>query len=183
MELSVVSRADFQVEGSSIEQRCTAAPEPRLALFDVPVPADLRRYGAKVQASALGDPSNPPVLVLGGISANCFPATRPDGRLGWWPGLVGADCLIDPNDFYILGVDFAGDETGASAPTTADQARIVAAALDVIGIARPVFVIGASYGAMVGLALAEAEPERIDRLVVISAAAEPHPASTAAREL
>jgi homoserine O-acetyltransferase len=131
----------------------------------------------------LGDPSNPPVLVLGGISANCFPATRPDGRLGWWPGLVGADCLIDPNDFYILGIDFAGDETGASAPTTADQARVVAAALDVIGVARPVIVIGASYGAMVGLALAEAEAERVDRLVVISAAAEPHPASTAAREL
>jgi homoserine O-acetyltransferase len=183
MELSVVSRADFQVEGRSIKERCTAAPEPRLALFDVPVPADLRRYGTKVQASALGDPSNPPVLVLGGISANCFPAVRPDGRLGWWPGLVGADCLIDPNDFYILGVDFAGDETGASAPTTADQARIVAAALDVIRITLPVVVIGASYGAMVGLALAEAEPERVDRLVVISAAAEPHPASTAAREL
>ena len=183
MELSVVSRADFRVEGSSIEQRCTAAPEPRLALFDVPVPSDLRRYGTKVQASALGDPTNPPVLVLGGISANCFPATRPDGRLGWWPGLVGADCLINPNDFYILGVDFAGDETGASAPTTADQARIVAAALEAIGVAGPVVVIGASYGAMVGLALAEAQPERIDRLVAISAAAEPHPASTAAREL
>jgi homoserine O-acetyltransferase len=183
MELSVVSRADFQVEGSSLEERCPAATEPRLALFDVPVPSDLRRYGTQVQASALGDPSNPPVLVLGGISANCFPATRPDGRLGWWPGLVGADCLIDPSEFYILGVDFAGDETGASAPTTEDQARVVAAALDVIGIARPVVVIGASYGAMVGLSLAEAEPERVDRLVVISAAAEPHPASTAAREL
>lgn len=184
MELSVVSRAEPLVERTSkIEERCTAAPEPRLALFDVPVPSDLRRYGERVKASALGDPSNPPVLVLGGISANCFPATRPDGRLGWWPGLVGADCLIGPNDFYILGVDFAADETGASAPTTADQARIVAAALDVIGVAQPVVVIGASYGAMVGLALAETEPQRIERLVVISAAAEPHPASTAAREL
>jgi len=183
MELSVVSRAEFQVEGSNFEERCTAAPEPRLRLFDVPVPADLHRYGDRVQASALGDPSNPPVLVLGGISANCFPATRPDGRLGWWPGLVGSDCLIDPTSFYILGVDFAGDETGACAPTTADQARVVAAALDVIGIDRPLAVIGASYGAMVGLALAEAEPERIERLVIISAAAEPHPASTAAREL
>jgi homoserine O-acetyltransferase len=36
---------------------------------------------------------------------------------------------------------------------------------------------------MVGLALAEAEPHRVDRLVVISAGAEPHPQSTAAREL
>ena len=182
MELSVVSRADFQVEGIIAEERCTAARESQLRLFDVPVPAELQRYGDCVQASALGDPSNPPVLVLGGISANCFPAERPDGRLGWWPGLVGGDCLIDPSDFYILGVDFAGDETGASAPTTGEQARIVAEALDVIGVDRCV-VIGASYGAMVGLALTEAEPERVERLVVISAAAEPHPNSTAAREL
>jgi homoserine O-acetyltransferase len=179
-KLSVVS----PVERSSIaEERCTAAPEPRLKLFDVPVPADLRRYGERVQASALGDPSNPPVLVLGGISANCFPAIRPDGRLGWWPGLVGSDCLIDPTDFYIIGVDFAADETGATAPTTAEQARVVAAALDTIGIDRPCTPVGASYGAMVGLALAEAEPQRVEKLVVISAAAEPHPASTAAREL
>ena len=184
MELSVVSRAEPLVERTSTaEARCTASSEPRLALFDVPVPSELRRYGDSVQASALGDPSNPPVLVLGGISANCFPASRPDGRLGWWPGLVGHDCLIDPARFYILGVDFAADESGASAPTTADQARIIAAALDVVGIDRPCLVIGASYGAMVGLALAQAEPRRVERLVAISAAAEPHPASTAAREL
>src|SRR4051812_3454231 len=103
MELSVVSRVDIPVERASIIEERTVAHEPRLALFDVPVPADLQRYGTKVQASALGDPSSTPVLVLGGISANCFPAARPDGRLGWWPGLVGADCLIDPADFYILG--------------------------------------------------------------------------------
>jgi homoserine O-acetyltransferase/O-succinyltransferase len=180
MELSVVSPIQRVIAD---EERCTATPEPRLALFDVPVPSDLRRNGEVVQASALGDPSNTPVLVLGGISANCFPASRPDGRLGWWPGLVGSDCLIDPNRFYILGVDFAADETGTSAPTTAEQARVVAAALDVIGIDRPCIVVGASYGAMVGLALAEAEPRRVDRLVAISAAAEPHPAGTAAREL
>src|SRR5256885_15907587 len=36
---------------------------------------------------------------------------------------------------------------------------------------------------MVGLALAEIEPQRIDRLVVVGAAGVPHPAATAAREL
>src|SRR5439155_1768016 len=44
-------------------------------------------------------------------------------------------------------------------------------------------ISGASYGGMVGLALAATEPERVDRLVVISRGAEPHPVSTAAREL
>ena len=77
MELSVVSPVQRVIAD---DERCTAAPELGLELIDVPVPPDLRRYGERVQASALGDPSKPPVLVLGGISANCFPASRPDGR-------------------------------------------------------------------------------------------------------
>jgi homoserine O-acetyltransferase len=136
-----------------------------------------------VRASALGDRANPPVVVLGGISANCFPALQPDGTPGWWSGLAGEGQAIDPEHHSIIGLDFAADESGVSAPSTADQARVLAAALDTIGVDRPVTIVGASYGAMVGLALAAAEPARIARLVVISAGAEPHPASTAAREL
>ena len=132
---------------------------------------------------ALGDPANPPIVVLGGISANCFPALRPDGSPGWWCGLAGDTHAINPREHFIIGMDFAADATGATAPSTADQARVLAAALDAIGVRRPVTVVGASYGAMVGLALAEAEPARVDKLVIISAAEEPHPQSTAAREL
>jgi homoserine O-acetyltransferase len=42
-------------------------------------------------------------------------------------------------------------------------------------------VIGASYGGMVALALAEGWPSRVGRLVVISAAHETHPMATALR--
>jgi homoserine O-acetyltransferase len=152
-------------------------------LFDVPVPADLRQFGTSVHASALGDPSNPPVVVLGGISANCFPAVRPDGSPGWWSGLAGVGQAVDPRHYYVIGIDFAADDTGVTAPSTADQARVLAAALDAMGVKQPVTIVGASYGGMVGLALAAADPERIAKLVIIGAAAEPHPASTAAREL
>lgn len=181
MELSIVPRPTL--ESGVSDERCPPALPAGLALFDVPVPEELRQFGDQVRASAFGDPRNPPVVVLGGISANCFPAVRPDGAPGWWFGLVGEGQAVDPARHYVIGVDFGADATGATAPSTADQAKIIASALDTIGVRQPVVIVGASYGAMVGLALAAAEPERVSRLVVISAGAEPHPASTAAREL
>jgi homoserine O-acetyltransferase len=179
MELSVVPRPQAETDPAILAERCPT----KLNLFDVPVPKDLRCFGESVRASALGDASSPPVVVLGGISADCFPGLRPDGSLGWWFGLVGEGRAVDPQSSYVIGIDFAADETGTTAPSTADQAQILAAALDTIGVRAPASIIGASYGAMVGMALAEAEPGRVDRLVVISAAGQPHPASTAAREL
>jgi homoserine O-acetyltransferase/O-succinyltransferase len=177
MELSVLPRP--QLDPAPSDERCPA----RLELFEVPVPADLRQFGEIVRVSALGDPANPPVVVLGGISANRFPALRPDGSPGWWWGLAGEGSAIDPAKYCVIGLDFAADESGKAAPSTFDQARVLAAALDAIGIDRPVSIVGASYGGMVGLALAEIEPQRIARLVLIGAADAPHPAATAAREL
>jgi homoserine O-acetyltransferase len=177
MELSTLPRP--QLENAPSDERCPV----ELELFEIPVPADLAHFGKSVRASALGDRTNPPVVVLGGISANRFPAIRTDGSPGWWSGLAGEGQAIDPRHHYIIGFDFAADDTGTSAPSTADQARVLAAALDAIGISRPTAIVGASYGGMVGLALAAAEPQRVDKLVAICAGAEPHPASTAAREL
>jgi homoserine O-acetyltransferase len=55
--------------------------------------------------------------------------------------------------------------------------------LDAIGAETAHAVIGASYGGMIALALGQHFPARVDRLVVISADAAPHPAATAIREL
>ncbi|HEU4806419.1 MAG TPA: alpha/beta fold hydrolase [Nitrobacter sp.] len=182
MELSVCApRPDLQPAVSG--GRCSDAINPPLRLFDVPIPSSLHQLGECVRASVFGNPSSPPVVVLGGISSDCFPGMRPDGGAGWWPGLIGEGCALDPRRHCIIGVDFAADDTGSSAPTTMDQAQVLAAALDAIGIERPCTIVGSSYGGMVALALAEQEPERIARLVIVSAGAEPHPAATAAREL
>lgn len=152
-------------------------------IFDVPLPPELAPFGGSVRAAATGSRDNPPVFVLGGISADCFVCPRPDGTAGWWPGLVGPDCAVDPVSHYVIGADFAADASGAAAPTTHDQARVIMAVLDALNLDRPCSIVGASYGGMVGLALAAIAPLRVDRLVVISAAAEPHPAATAMREL
>jgi len=181
MELSIVPRPDLRP--ATPLERCPAAQPAELELFDVPVPPELRQFGVSVRASTLGDRRRAPVVLLGGISADCFPAIRPDGRAGWWWGLAGEGSAIDPMDYCIIGLDFAANESGRTAPTTFDQARVLAAALDTVGADQPVDIVGASYGGMVALALAEIEPQRIGRLVVIGATDTPHPAATAAREL
>lgn len=149
---------------------------------EVALPDHLHLYGTLTLARLVGAPDGPLVVALGGISANRFVAEAPGSGSGWWPGLVGRDCAIDPERHRILGLDFAADESGAAAPSTHDQAEVVAAAIRACG-AGPAILVGASYGGMVALALAERWPELVSRLVIISAPAAPHPMSTAIREL
>lgn len=149
---------------------------------DVPLPPHLSRFGRRTAARLCGS-EGPVVVAMGGISADRFVCTGADGGSGWWRGLVGAGAPIDPARARIVGIDFAADETGAVAPTTADQAEVVAAALDALGLDRAELIVGASYGGMVALAFAVAFPERVGKIAAISAPAVPHPAATAGREL
>ncbi|HEY1607578.1 MAG TPA: homoserine O-succinyltransferase [Allosphingosinicella sp.] len=155
---------------------------PAFRDVEVILPTDLAAFGP-VRATACGPAGAPAIVMLGGISGNRFVARTADGGPGWWRGLAGPGCAIDPARHCVVGLDFAADATGAAAPTTADQARVLAAALDALGIPKAAAILGASYGGMVALALAEIAPERVGRLVIISADAEPHPAATAGREL
>lgn len=136
-----------------------------------------------------GTTGAPVVLALGGISATRHVVSTPDDRsAGWWEGLAGTGRALDTGRRRVLGVDFLDGGCDASgAPervvTTHDQAAAIVALLDELGIEELDAVIGASYGGMVGLALAERWPRRVRRLVVISAAHEPYPMSTALRTL
>jgi homoserine O-acetyltransferase len=150
---------------------------------EVLVPADLRQFGTATKARLFGDGNGPLVVALGGISADRYVCEDPNGEPGWWGGLVGRGRAVDPANCRVLGLDFAADSTGRTAPSTVCQARILCAALDAIGAPAADVVIGASYGGMVALAMAEHFPARVRRVVAISAPAEPHPSSTAAREL
>jgi homoserine O-acetyltransferase len=174
-----------RVRTLEIEPRChwEATAVPGLVEFDVPIPAHLSHFGATTRASLLGDGTAPLVIVLGGISGNRFPCVRPDGSPGWWPGFTGEGGALDPKDYRILGLDFIADPTGRRAPTPHDQAEMVRAALDLLGVERAHAFVGPSYGGMIALAFAQMFPDRVARLVIVSAGACPHPTATAAREL
>ena len=149
--------------------------------IETPLPESLHLFGRSVTARIGGNPEGPLVVLLGGISASRFAADDGKGGPGWWPGLAGAGKAIDPARHRIVGLDFVADEEGRAAPTSQEQAEALAAIVAPLG--RRATIIGASYGGMVALALAARRPELVERLVVISAPQEPHPAATAVREL
>jgi homoserine O-acetyltransferase len=141
-----------------------------------------------VRARLAGPRGAPVIAALGGISADRFVAAEPGlgaqggGRVGWWSNVARPGGGIDLDRFQVLGVDFSPLAPAEPiAITPADQARLVAAAMDAAGIERLHAFAGASYGGMVGLAFARLFPERIARLVMISAAHRPHPMATAWR--
>ncbi|MES2903668.1 MAG: alpha/beta fold hydrolase [Pseudomonadota bacterium] len=151
--------------------------------IDVPLTRGLERFGGSVRVRVTGRDDAPLVIALGGISGNRFVCAHPDGRTGWWPGMVGAGCAVDPRHYRVLGIDFAADPLGKIAPSTSDQAQVVRAVLDRLAVDKAYGFVAASYGAMVALSFAERFPDRIGKLAIISAGARPHAAATALREL
>ena len=177
-------------------------PAPALASGSVSLPAPwCLENGATLEEASLGfelcGPAEAPVIVvLGGISASAHVTAtdrQPEG--GWWPDLTGPGRAIDTDRFRVLGIDFLGGPNTAyiprldgrpaqtSIPTTGDQARALAHLLTHLGIDSIHTFLGSSYGGMVALAFAAEFPERVEQLVILSAAHHSHPRSTAWRSL
>ena len=137
----------------------------------------------------VGPDDAPVVVALGGISASRHvTSTDENAAPGWWQEIAGPGRAIDTNRVRVLGIDYIDGGRGTDgrpkrAITTHDQADAVAAVLDALGVGRVHAFVGASYGGMVALAFAERRPQRVERLIVISAPHEPHPMSTALRAL
>ena len=138
----------------------------------------------------------PVVLALGGISATRKVFDPRDPREGWWREIVGAGRALDTDQVAVLGMDYVGGRgasTGPGSPaadggsfprgSSYDQADAALRVVDARGIERLAGIVGASYGGMVGVAFGERYPQRVERLVVISAADVPHPMSTAWRSV
>lgn len=135
----------------------------------------------------VGPSDAPVVLALGGISANRHVVRSDrDPSPGWWEGIAGRGRAIDTASRRLLSVDFRDGGRGrdgrpAALVTTHDQAACIVEVLDDLGIEQLDAVVGASYGGMVGLALAERWPHRVRKLVVVCAAHEPHPMAVGLR--
>ncbi|MGD8906250.1 MAG: homoserine O-succinyltransferase [Gammaproteobacteria bacterium] len=144
----------------------------------------------------LAGPSRGPVVaVLGGISADKRAATTDDHR-GWWSGLIGPGRAVDTGRYRVLSFDWLGGSAGSSGPASGsfgdtpfpaispeDQGQALIWILGQLGLTKLHGFIGASYGGMVALAFAASHPDRLDRLVVVSAAHRAHALATAWRSV
>lgn len=120
-----------------------------------------------------GKESSPVAIVLGGISAD-----RQIER--WWPDVTGARGALSSDRFQRLAIDWPVPENDRRMGVD-EFADSLTAVLDALGIARVAAFVGASFGAMVGLAFAARHPDRIGRLIAISGAHRSTPAATAGR--
>lgn len=121
---------------------------------------------AQLRLRLFGDPRQPVVIVSGGISSGrCLDE--------WWRDQVGEGAAIDLTRYCAIGFDFSPTEDQRVRLSPLDQARLAAFALDRLGVERVFAWVGASYGAMVGLAFAAEASERIERLCAISSAHRP----------
>ncbi len=146
------------------------------------------RVGVRLTYHLYGTAPLPVVIVQGGISATRHLVTSPcSDTPGWWDDIVGMHRAIDLNTYRVLSMDYLTDfqcrDEGYVAISTEDQADALTAVLDVVGIERVHAFVGASYGAMVGLAFAALHPRRLTRLIAISGADRPHPMATAFRSI
>lgn len=137
-----------------------------------PIPADFELESGEnlpdthVRLRRFGVQDGPQVLALGGISAGVDVC----GDAGWWRETIVDHGAVDLERFGLIGLDFApvGDHRLRLSPR--DQARLIVVALDRLKTPALHGFVGASYGGLVGLALAALAPERVERLCVISAA-------------
>jgi len=134
----------------------------------------------------------PVIAVLGGISAGrrVF-GVRADEN-GWWEEVIGPGRALDTDRYRVLGMDFlggshrtTGPRAGHSFPSVSayDQAECLARLVGHLQLTPLHGCVGASYGGMVLLALAERHPQIARNTVVISAAHRTHPMSTAWRSV
>jgi homoserine O-acetyltransferase len=160
------------------------------------VPGELKlHFGGVLEAVSiawrLAGPAGAPVVVaLGGISASRRVWLPDETRGGWWHEVVGPGLALDTQHFRVLSFDYLGasaDSTGprdgAAFPSISayDQAELLLRLLNHLGIASLRAFVGASYGGMVALAFGERFPDRVARLIVISAADRAHPMASAWR--
>jgi homoserine O-acetyltransferase len=140
--------------------------------FFVDVPSDFRCESGDalpdvhIRLRIYGDLRQPLIVVAGGISSGRY-------LHQWWGDQVAEGGAIDLARHCALGFDFAPTEDQRVRLSPLDQARLIAIALERLGVRRVYAWVGASYGAMVGLAFAAEAPQRLDRLCAISTAHKP----------
>lgn len=140
------------------------------------------------------------ILLCTGLSASSHARSHKENpAAGWWEKYIGPGCALDTDKFFIICANVVGGCYGTSGPSSVnpltDQAYgttfpIVSVydmihsqflLLDHLEINKLHATVGASLGGMLSLSAASVYPERVGRVVTISACAQSHPTSIATR--
>ncbi|KAF9162049.1 hypothetical protein DFQ26_003901 [Actinomortierella ambigua] len=140
------------------------------------------------------------ILLHTGLSASSHAKSHPDNPApGWWEKFIGPGLAIDTNRFHVICTNVIGGCYGSTGPssidpkdgkpyatrfpivTINDMVRAQFEMLDSMGIHKLYASVGASMGGMQSLAASALFPDRVGRVVSISAAARSHPYSIALR--
>ena len=178
---------------------CYGSHSASVAPFSLSVstPGGKKILPVNVAFEISGPVDGPVVIVQGGISAHKHVYSHAGlSEQGWWDAVVGPGLAIDSNRFRVLSIDYLGGQGQSSGPlndvgfrrlapriATSDQAQALAAVLDHLGIKSVHAFVGASYGGMIALSFAALFPQRVEQIVVLSAAHNSHPQSTALRRI
>jgi len=140
------------------------------------------------------------ILLQTGMSASSHAKSHEDNPSpGWWEQFIGPGLALDTNLFYIICTNNLGGCYGSTGPSTIDEAtgkpygstfpmfsiqdqvRAQFLLLDELGIDKLHAAVGSSLGGMQSLCAAAEYPERVTKMVTMSACAKSYPGSMAFR--
>ncbi|KAG1333008.1 hypothetical protein G6F62_006975 [Rhizopus arrhizus] len=140
------------------------------------------------------------ILIHTGLSASSHAKSHPKNtKPGWWEDFIGPGSHIDTNKFFVICTNVIGGCYGSTGPSSIDPAdgeryatrfpivtifdmvRAQFKLLDHLGIKRLHASVGSSMGGMQSIAAAKLFPDRVNRLISVSACARSHPYSIALR--
>ncbi|GAA5816009.1 hypothetical protein MFLAVUS_009530 [Mucor flavus] len=140
------------------------------------------------------------ILIHTGLSASSHARSHAKNtKPGWWESFIGPSAHIDTNKFFVICTNALGGCYGSTGPSSIDPAdgeryatrfpiitvfdmiRAQFKLLDHLGIDKLHASVGSSMGGMQSIAAAKLFPDRVKRLISISACARSHPYSIALR--
>jgi len=115
----------------------------------------------------------------------CHALTANANPVEWWPGLVGENCLIDPNKYFIVCANVLGSCYGTTGPlspnengeayyshfplvTIRDMVNAHILLADFLGIKNIHLLMGGSLGGQQVLEWSIIQPERIKKQVLVA---------------
>lgn len=142
------------------------------------------------------------ILIFTGLSPSSHAASSNENdEEGWWEYMVGPGKPIDTNRFFVVCINSLGSCYGSTSPASLnpdtkeiygldfpelsieDIAKAGYMTLQGLGIDKAFAVIGPSMGGMSALSYSLLYPDKVDNLIIISAAARALPFTISIRSL